>query len=170
MFAVVAHFEADGWVVEDVSAQDGLGYDLVATDGDQVLYVEVKATAGTRPWVWFTRSEIQAAEAYPEQWRAAVVTRARSPEPDELQWFTAAAVIDSAQPDRFRARLGAPSSSTAWPAAREAAARDTTSTGPVATVSDVAPSPDHATSGMSGRPAACGPRPGPKSSHGLAPA
>lgn len=79
MSAVLAHFEADGWVVEDVSAHDGLGYDVVATDGHQALYVEVKATAGTRPWVWFTRSEIRAAEAYPEQWWAAVVTRARSP-------------------------------------------------------------------------------------------
>lgn len=108
MSAVLAHFEADGWEVEDVSAQDGLGYDVVATDGDQVLYVEVKATAGTRPWVWFTPSEIRAAEAHPEQWWVAVVTRARSPEPDELQWFTAADAIDSAQPDRFRARLGEP--------------------------------------------------------------
>ncbi|MFE1103808.1 protein NO VEIN domain-containing protein [Nocardiopsis alba] len=52
-----AHFEADGWSVEDVGAKEP--YDLLLTRGDERLHVEVKGTTSQGAQVILTRAEVE---------------------------------------------------------------------------------------------------------------
>jgi hypothetical protein len=52
-----AHFEADGWSVEDVGAKKP--YDLLLTRGDERLHVEVKGTTSQGAQVILTRAEVE---------------------------------------------------------------------------------------------------------------
>ena len=50
------HFEAEGWVVEDVGKSRS--YDLHATRGTQIAYVEVKGSTGPAESVLLTKNEV----------------------------------------------------------------------------------------------------------------
>ncbi|MFD7369277.1 MrcB family domain-containing protein [Nocardiopsis alba] len=52
-----AHFEAEGWSVEDVGAKEP--YDLLLTRGDERLHVEVKGTTSEGAQVILTRAEVE---------------------------------------------------------------------------------------------------------------
>ena len=58
MRVATGHYKADGWTVEDTSANNP--YDLLCARGDEVRYVEVKGTTGDGSVVGLTYNEVGA--------------------------------------------------------------------------------------------------------------
>ncbi|GAA0589290.1 protein NO VEIN domain-containing protein [Caenispirillum bisanense] len=56
---VWSHFEQLGFAIEDLQ-KDCVGYDLLATKGDEILCVEVKGRSGSEPVADFTPNEFDA--------------------------------------------------------------------------------------------------------------
>jgi hypothetical protein len=63
MEEATAHFEGEGWDVEDTHV--GNPFDLRITRGDEVIRVEVKGTTGDGSEVVLTRGEVESAERTP---------------------------------------------------------------------------------------------------------
>jgi hypothetical protein len=59
------HFLELGYEVEDTSANKP--YDLVATKGEETLYVEVKGTTTPGAQVFLTKNEVKHAREHPKQ-------------------------------------------------------------------------------------------------------
>jgi hypothetical protein len=66
MAIATAHFEDQGWRVEDVSNQP-YGYDLFCNRAGEHLHVEVKGTTGAGESVILTRNEVEQAHENPER-------------------------------------------------------------------------------------------------------
>lgn len=101
MQAVQQVYEAEGWELTDVSA-DNVGWDFRCARGAERLYLEVKGVSGDRPRILLTRNEHRAAMET-EGWALAVVVRAlTAPEVGE---YSADEVISRAKPFAFEADL-----------------------------------------------------------------
>ncbi len=101
MDTVRAHFESEGWQVEDVS-RDNVGWDLTARRGAVTAHLEVKGISGTRPHFLLTVNEHATAASDPD-WRLAVVTLALTD--PTLSIHEAGAVLSASEPHTFRVRL-----------------------------------------------------------------
>ena len=101
MNTVRAHFESQGWKVEDVSRAN-VGWDLTARRGAATTHIEVKGVSGTRPHFLLTVNEHATAQSDP-QWRLAVVTLALTD--PSLNFHEAGAVLAASEPHTFRVRL-----------------------------------------------------------------
>lgn len=76
MSFVKRQLRSEGFLINDISKKK-LGYDLEAKRGPDILYVEVKGTAGPAPRFIVTRNEIGFMETDPSS-RVAIVTNALS--------------------------------------------------------------------------------------------
>ncbi|HEV7416133.1 MAG TPA: DUF3883 domain-containing protein [Tianweitania sediminis] len=89
--AVIAFYEARGFVWED-RTKENCGYDFLFTkEGARDLHVEVKGTSGESPRFFLTRNEHSVGYEIDPAWRLAMVTRALAEKP-VVEIFDAAAV------------------------------------------------------------------------------
>lgn len=104
MDVVVAHYEARGYRVEDVSARK-LGWDLTATSKKKkkIRHVEVKGVSGSTPKILLTQNEAKKATANP-LWELAIVVEALSAKP-RIMIFPPDAVLDAVKTFMWQANM-----------------------------------------------------------------
>ncbi|HUW77508.1 MAG TPA: DUF3883 domain-containing protein [Candidatus Nanopelagicaceae bacterium] len=104
MALVAAHYEAKGYLVEDVSARK-LGWDLTATSkkDKNIRHIEVKGVSGNSPKVFLTRNESRKARENP-LWELAIVINALSAK-SQILLYPARSVWEAARPFMWQADL-----------------------------------------------------------------
>lgn len=104
MTLVTAHYEAEGYLVEDVS-ENNLGWDLTATlkKDKKVRHIEVKGVSGSSPKIFLTRNEFQKSAENP-RWELAIVVKALSARP-QILLYPACKVRETAKPFMWQADM-----------------------------------------------------------------